>query len=160
MPTKRYQPTEGQRKQVEAMAGYGIPHADIAFTVDCSEITLRKYYARELRLGSIKATTKVSESLYQMAVGRSEVDPQTGVTRVISEPVVSAAIFWMKARAGWSERVTHTHKHTGNVDFNLRNASQADLDEAIAEIERRDRAADQARDVAPPVPKGDGGVVH
>jgi hypothetical protein len=50
--------------------------------------TLLKYYADELVLGDAKATAKVAQSLFNKAVGGD----------------VASMIFWMKARAKWSER--------------------------------------------------------
>ena len=98
-----HKPTDQQRRQVEAMAGYGIPHNDIGRVMRLDPKTLRKYYADELANGSTKATSKVAESLYRQAV----------------EGNVSAAIFWMKARAGWSEKTQHeiTGKDGGPIEI-------------------------------------------
>ncbi|TQE96068.1 MAG: hypothetical protein FKY71_16850 [Spiribacter salinus] len=86
-----HEPTDQQRRQVEAMAGYGIPHLDMAAVIGIDRKTLEKHYRRELDTGSTKATAKIAESLYRQAV----------------EGNTSAAIFWMKARAGWSEKTRH-----------------------------------------------------
>ena len=85
----KFQPTDEQRRTVRAMAGYGMPHVDIATFLDIDAKTLRKYFTRELDLGSIEATTKVAQSLFRMATEGKN---------------VAAAIFWMKARAGWPEK--------------------------------------------------------
>jgi hypothetical protein len=85
----KFQPTDEQRRTVRAMAGYGMPHDDIATFLDIDAKTLRKYFTRELELGSIEATTKVAQSLFRMATEGKN---------------VAAAIFWMKARAGWREK--------------------------------------------------------
>jgi hypothetical protein len=50
---------------------------------------LRRHYRKELDRGAVEATAKVAQSLFQMAT----VDKS-----------VAAAIFWMKARAGWREK--------------------------------------------------------
>lgn len=84
-----FQPTEEQRKTVRAMSGYGVPHNDIATLLDVDPKTLRKHFRRELDRGSIEATAKVGQSLFRMATEGNN---------------VAAAIFWMKARAGWRER--------------------------------------------------------
>ncbi len=84
-----YEPTEEQRRTVRAMSGFGIPQEDIATLLDLDPKTLRKHYRRELDRGSIEATAKVAQSLFNMAT----VDKN-----------VAAAIFWMKARAGWREK--------------------------------------------------------
>jgi hypothetical protein len=91
MPTnKKHVPTNEQRKQVEAMAGYGIPETDIARVIDVDPKTLRKNYPNELDLGHVKANAKVADNLFKIATG-------TG------REAVTAAIFWLKVRAGWSE---------------------------------------------------------
>jgi hypothetical protein len=77
--------TDEQRKTVRAMSGYGIPHDDIATLLEIDPKTLRKHFRRELDRGSIEATAKVAQSLFNMAT---------------VEKNVAAAIFWMKARAG------------------------------------------------------------
>ncbi|WPB83749.1 hypothetical protein [Sediminicoccus rosea] len=85
----RFEPTDEQRRTVRGMAGYGMPHVDIATFLDIDAKTLRKHFTRELDLGSIEATTKVAQSLFRMATEGKN---------------VAAAIFWMKARAGWREK--------------------------------------------------------
>jgi hypothetical protein len=86
---------------VEAMAAYGIPEADIAEVIDIDPKTLRKHYRKELNTGSIKANTKIAESLYRKALG----DGSQSVT---------AAIFWLKTRAHWKETVVNEVSVTSN----------------------------------------------
>ena len=90
-----FEPTEEQRRLVRALAGFGITHEDIGKQVGCEPKTLRKHFREELDRGTVEATAKVAQSLFQMAT--------TGEN-------VAAAIFWMKARAGWREKsqVEHT----------------------------------------------------
>ena len=45
-------PTEALRKQVEAMASYGVPHEDIAKVVGISDVTLKKHYDETLATAS------------------------------------------------------------------------------------------------------------
>ena len=80
------------------MAAYGIPEADIATVIDIDPKTLRKHYRKELTTGSIKANTKIAESLYRKALG----DGSQSVT---------AAIFWLKTRAHWKETVVSEVQH-------------------------------------------------
>jgi hypothetical protein len=89
-PGKKHVPTADNRKTVEAMAAYGITEEDIARVIDVSEPTLRKYYPNELDLGRVKANAKVAERLFQIATGSGR-------------EAVTACIFWLKVRAGWSE---------------------------------------------------------
>ena len=84
-----YVPTEKQRRTVRAMSGYGIPQTDIATILEIDAKTLRKHFRRELDRGSIEATTKVAQTLFSMATSGQN---------------TAAAIFWMKARAGWREK--------------------------------------------------------
>lgn len=92
MARRAHQPDPAGRRQVEAMAGYGIPEADIACVLEIDPKTLRKHYRSELDKGHIKATAKVAESLFRKAT----TDGSQSVT---------AAIFWLKTRAGWKETV-------------------------------------------------------
>ena len=84
-------PTDEHRKIVSAMAGYGVPVLDIAKVIGISDHTLRKYFWTELDTGRVEANSKVAESLFQKAIGPGK----EGVT---------AAIFWLKCRAGWREK--------------------------------------------------------
>src|SRR5665213_4537657 len=90
MGRRSHKPDAFKRRQVEAMAGYGVPEADIARVVGIDPKTLRKHYREELDTGQIKATAKVAESLFRKATG----DGAQSVT---------AAIFWLKTRGGWRE---------------------------------------------------------
>lgn len=100
MGRRAHQPDAVSRRQVEAMAGYGIPEADIATVLDIDPKTLRKHYRQELDKGAIKATAKVAESLFRKAT----TDGSQSVT---------AAIFWLKTRAGWKE--TLVQETTGEI---------------------------------------------
>ena len=84
-----FEATEEQRRTVRAMSGFGVPHDDIATLLRIDLKTLRKHFRWELDSGSIEATAKVGQSLYRMATEGGS---------------VAAAIFWMKARAGWREK--------------------------------------------------------
>jgi hypothetical protein len=94
MARPRHQPELAQRRQVEAMAGYGVREADIARVLGIDPKTLRKHYREELDLGHVKANAKVAENLFRKATGEGR------------EAVV-AAMFWLKTRAGWKETMTH-----------------------------------------------------
>ena len=83
-------PTPELRRQVETMAGYGIPAADICLSVGVSPMTLRKHYRHELDIGHVKANSAVAQSLFKKATGDGA-------------QCVTAAIFWAKTRMGWRE---------------------------------------------------------
>ncbi len=50
-----HKPDELHRRQVEALAGYGVREADIAGLVGIDAKTLRKHYRHELDFGHTKA---------------------------------------------------------------------------------------------------------
>lgn len=87
---RRFEPTSDQRRTVKTMAGFGIPHTDIAPFIGIDTKTLRKHFREELDRGMTEANAKVAQSLFQMATQGKN---------------VAAAIFWMKARAGWREKI-------------------------------------------------------
>jgi transcriptional regulator with XRE-family HTH domain len=89
-----YKPTDETRKQVEALVGYGITEEQICQMIGISRPTLIKYYREEIDTGTAKANAKVAQSLYQKATG----DGASAVT---------AAIFWLKTRAGWKETIVN-----------------------------------------------------
>jgi hypothetical protein len=62
MGRRAHRPDERGRRQVEALAAYGVPEFDIARVVGIDAKTLRKHYRDELDLGSTKATAKVASS--------------------------------------------------------------------------------------------------
>ena len=84
-------PTEDQRRQVKAMAAYGVPQDDIATVLAIDAKTLRKHFWSDLQTGVLEANAKVAQSLFQRATTEKG---SAGVT---------AAIFWLKVRAGWRE---------------------------------------------------------
>jgi hypothetical protein len=86
------------RRQVEAMAAYGVPETDIARVIGIDPKTLRRHYRDELATGHIKANSRIAESLYRKALG----DGAQSVT---------AAIFWLKTRAHWKETVVSEVSH-------------------------------------------------
>jgi hypothetical protein len=89
-----HKPDPFHRRQVEAMAAYGVPEVGIARVVGIDAKTLRKHYRDELDTGQIRATAKVAESLYRKATSDG------------SQSVI-AAIFWLKTRGGWKETSAH-----------------------------------------------------
>jgi hypothetical protein len=98
MARPSHKPDDVHRRQVEALAGFGIPEADIAGLIGIDAKTLRKHYRHELDFGHTKANAKVAENLFRKATG----DGRESVT---------AAIFWLKARARWKE--ISINEHTG-----------------------------------------------
>lgn len=85
-----WEPTPKDRRTVETMAAYGIPEEDIALVLGKDAKTLRKHCRVELDTGLIKANAKVAGNMYALATGKGR-------------EAVTAGIFWLKTRAGWSE---------------------------------------------------------
>lgn len=102
-----FEPTDEQRRQVEAMSGYGVPQDDIAVVLGVAPNTLRKYFRTELDRGAARANARVGQRLFEMASSGQN---------------TAATIFWMKARAGWREKQ--------EIDVNLRSIPAAEAPDA------------------------------
>jgi hypothetical protein len=98
MARRAHRPDPAQRRQVEALAAYGIPEADISGVVGIDPKTLRKYYREELDLGEAKANAQVAGFLFNSAKSGN----------------VTAQIFWLKTRAKWRETPLEL-KHSGSI---------------------------------------------
>lgn len=94
---KPFDPTDSERKQVEAMSGYGVPFEQIAALVrDGIHLdTLRTYFASELVNGKAKANAQVGKGIFQKAMAGD----------------ATAQIWWSKCQMGWKE--TQRHEVTG-----------------------------------------------
>ncbi len=114
MGRRAHIPDPTSRRQVEAMAAYGVPERDVARVLAIDPKTLRKHYREELDTGQIKATAKVAEFLFRKATTDG---PQC----------VTAAIFWMKTRGGWRES-PQTH------EVAVRDVTQMTDEELIARL--------------------------
>jgi hypothetical protein len=92
-----FEPIEAERKQVEALSGYGLPIDQIAVLVrDGIHIdTLRKHFANELVAGKAKANSGIGRTLFQKAMGGD----------------TTAMIWWSKTQMRWAE--TQKHELTG-----------------------------------------------
>jgi hypothetical protein len=98
MGRRAHRPDPAQRRQVEAMAAYGIPEPDISRTVGIDPKTLRKHYRDELDLGTTKANAAVAGFLFNSAKNGN----------------VTAQIFWLKTRARWREAPVEL-QHSGSI---------------------------------------------
>ncbi|UOF82791.1 putative DNA binding domain [Caudoviricetes sp.] len=94
---KPFEPTDAERKQVEAMSGYGLPIEQIAVLVrnGIDTDTLRKHFATELISGKAKANSGVGRTLFQKAMGGD----------------TAAMIWWSKTQMRWKE--VQQHELTG-----------------------------------------------
>jgi hypothetical protein len=98
MGRRAHQPDPAQRKQVETLAAYGIPEADISRVVGIDPKTLRKHYRDDLDMGETKANAQVAGFLFNAARNGN----------------VTAQIFWLKTRARWREVPTEL-RHSGSI---------------------------------------------
>jgi hypothetical protein len=87
---KSHKPRDEQKAMVEAMSGFGVPQDEIAKILRIDAKTLRKRYAEQLERGSALANAKVAQNLFRIATGEGR-------------EAVTAATFWLRCRAGWSE---------------------------------------------------------
>jgi len=69
MARPSHSPDEAGRRQVEALAGYGVPEPSIAAMLSIDPKTHIKHYRFELAHGHTKANAKVAENLYRKATG-------------------------------------------------------------------------------------------
>jgi hypothetical protein len=101
MGRRAHRPDPSQRRQVEAMAAYGIPEDNISRVIGVDPKTLRKHYRDELDLGETKANAQVAGFLFNAAKNGN----------------VTAQIFWLKTRAKWRESPVEL-KHSGAIAKN------------------------------------------
>jgi len=84
-----FEPTDADRRQVEALSGYGLPFEQIACLIQggIDADTLNKYFKPELVNGKAKANAAVGRTLHQKAIGGD----------------TTAAIWWSKTQMRWKE---------------------------------------------------------
>jgi hypothetical protein len=92
-----FEPTDAERKQVEALSGYGLPFDQIAALIrnGIHIDTLRAHFGSELISGKSKANAQVGKTLFQKAMGGD----------------TTAMIWWSKTQMRWAE--TQKHELTG-----------------------------------------------
>lgn len=94
---KPFEPTDAERKQVEALSGYGVPFGQIAALVrDGIHVdTLREKFSTELVNGKAKANAQVGKGIFQKAMAGD----------------TTAQIWWSKCQMGWKD--VQRHEVTG-----------------------------------------------
>ena len=105
-------PTDETRNMVESLSGFGVPQDEISRLVGITPPTLRFHYADQIELGTIKATAKVAQNLFTMACKPTREG-------------LSAAIFWLRVRAGWSESGPRAEESLGKKESAERDALTA-----------------------------------
>ena len=131
-----FEPTPEQRRMARTMSGLGLPQEQIALLLEIDPKTLRKHFRDDLDRGMAEANVKVGQSLFNMAT--------TGNN-------VAAAIFWMKARAGWREK---QEAETESTSWYIQGVPEAASEEEWvrnAQSRRQAQAAALSAPVKPPV---------
>lgn len=82
-------PTDSERKQVEALSGYGLPFENIAALVrdGINKTTLMDHFQQELQRGKAKANARVGQTLFNKATNGD----------------TTAMIWWSKTQMRWRE---------------------------------------------------------
>lgn len=124
-----FDPTEQERRQVEAMAGYGVPFEQIASItrggIDLN--TLKKHFRTELASGKAKANAKIGQRLYRKA----------------EEGDTAALIWWTKAQMGWTDKTVVDHQSSDRSMSPAPNIDQSKLSlDTKRELLRAKRAAE------------------
>lgn len=124
-------PAPEQRELVATLASFGVPEANIAVMIGISEKTLRKYYHEELAKSHIEANAKVANNLFKIA--------STGN----SKEAVTAAIFWLKTRARWSEtvKIESSGPNGGPLQYDQRISLDVSDDELVRRYQEAVRVA-------------------
>ena len=96
--------SDDQRRTVRAMAGFGMPVADIAAYLETDAATLRRHMGVGLDRAALEANAKVAQALFTMATHQHN---------------VAAAIFWMKARVLWREKHEVSKRCTAALEHSV-----------------------------------------
>jgi len=124
-----FEPTDAERKQVEALSGYGIPQDQIAALIrdGISTDTLRAHFGTELIKGKSKANAQIGQTLFQKAI--------SGDT--------TAAIWWSKTQMKWAEVQRHELSGTpGGAPIQTEDTSFQKFLEVMKNAELRKRSGD------------------
>ena len=107
-------PTDADRKQVEALSGYGLPVHQIAALIQggISVDTLYEHFSEEMVSGKAKANSQVAQTLFKKAMAGD----------------TAAAIWWSKSQLRWSER----HEITGADGGPIKTEASVTLDPSEA----------------------------
>lgn len=107
-------PTDADRKQVEALSGYGLPVHQIAALIQggISLETLYEHFQPEMVAGKAKANSQVAQTLFKKAMAGD----------------TAAAIWWSKSQLRWSER----HEITGADGGPIKTEATVTLDPSEA----------------------------
>jgi len=97
-------PTATTRKKIYNLSIVGTRYEDIALIMGIKNDTLTKHYKEVLEKGRIEANAAVAGTLYEKA--------KQGDT--------PSMLFWLKTRAGWSEKNTTELTGEGGAPINIK----------------------------------------
>jgi len=109
-----FQPTEEQRRIVEAMVAFGIPEAEICGLIrkanrkPVDEKTLRKHFKEEIATGAAKVKLTVGQFMVASILGHGA---EPGIVPLKDERArASLAQLFARSRMGWRETVVNQHE--------------------------------------------------
>jgi predicted transcriptional regulator len=119
----KHEPNDATRQMVQLHVSTGTPRDHIARLVGISQPTLRKHYKDELDLGLSKANATIAGVLFNKAKAGDS----------------AAAMFWLKTRAGWSEKTVLAgdpnapihHNHSVQKESLIEQATRLGVDPAL-----------------------------
>lgn len=117
-------PTQENREKVGLLSAFGVTEVGIAAELGISHVTLRKYYMDEIATGTDRAVARVGAKLYNTAIGNS---PGS----------ITAAIFFLKVKGGWQEKIALTNSDGTDILAGIEHATDEQLkklEEIYAEI--------------------------
>jgi hypothetical protein len=145
---KRWEPTDRDRRQVEAMVGYGIPVEKIANLLNVDADTLAKHCKREIDTGHTKVAAQMGQLLVTSILARQPLGEDA--VPIINDEKMRATLlmFYMKTRLGY--KTTEVHELQGNKDHPLEINLQDDENRSwvSAQLDRLDKAQRFTREVA------------
>jgi hypothetical protein len=113
-------PTDSNRKQVEAMSGYGVPIEQIAAVTmgGISVDSLYQYFREEMVAGKAKINAKIGQTLAQKALGGD----------------TAAMIWWSKSQMRFREKVELEHTGADGGPIKSENTVVLDPSEAYKRL--------------------------
>ena len=94
-----HRPTDDTRAKVRSLVIAGVAHDDICRVIGVAKATLYKHYRDDLDRALAETNANVASTLVQKALNGD----------------TTAAIFFLKARAGWRDRVALTGDDGGAI---------------------------------------------
>lgn len=100
----RHKPTPATEKQVESLAAVGVTQAQIATVLGIDTDTFRKYYIDIYDRAKVQAIGMVAGTLFKRATEGKD---------------LGAAIFYLKAQAGWRETPNPLESLAGGLSIHI-----------------------------------------